>query len=315
MRCLLTVFISLLLAAATLAIAAPRSVLVVLSENQGAYREAADALVAALQNAPEKGAPGKEAAVRIVPLSALARETGQFDAGLIVPVGTLAAQAVAALELPAPVLNTLIPSQVYKTIARARRARDRRVFSAVFLDQPLARQLRLIQLLLPQHKRIGVVLSGEAVESPGTLPAVVGRFGFQIRWEVIDDQDQLLAALQRVLADSDVLLTLPDPIVLNRETAQAVLLTSYRYQDPVIAYSEAYVSAGALAAVHTAPAQIGRQTGELIRTWLAGKNLPPPQFPRYFEVSVNYHVARSLELDIPGEPALLEKLRQREPAP
>ncbi|MBC7944108.1 MAG: hypothetical protein H7X91_02320 [Burkholderiales bacterium] len=311
MRRLLTVLVSLLLAAATLAMAEPRSVLVVLSENEGVYREAAEALIRAL----EKGTPGMQAAVRIVPLSALLRETGQSDPGLIVPVGTRAAQAVAALELPVPVLNTLIPSQVYKKIVRAQGVRDRRTFSAVFLDQPLARQLRLIQLLLPRHKRIGVVLSGESVESAETLQAAASRFGFQLRWEAIDDQDQLLAALQRVLADSDVLLTLPDPIVLNRETAQAVLLTSYRYQDPVIAYSQAYVSAGALAAVHTTPAQVGRQTGELIRSWLAGKDLPPPQFPQYCDVSVNYHVARSLGLDIPGEPMLLEKLREAESAP
>jgi len=311
MRRLLTILLGLLLTAATSAMAEPRSVLVVLSENAGAYREAADALVAAL----EKDNSRPQALVRIVPLSALAREAERSTPGLIVPVGTRAAQAVAALESPAPVLNTLIPSQVHRKIVRAQGARDRRTFSAVFLDQPLARRLRLIQFLLPRRKHIGVVLSGESVESPERLQAAARRFGFQIHWEAIDDQDQMLSALQRVLADSAVLLTLHDPIVLNRETAQAVLLTSYRYQAPVIAYSAAYVSAGALAAVHSIPAQVGRQTGELVRAWLAGRNLPPPQFPQYFDVSVNYHVARSLGLDVPGEAMLLEQLRTAESAP
>ncbi|MGI9047636.1 MAG: hypothetical protein ACR2FI_12815 [Burkholderiales bacterium] len=160
MRRLLTIFVGLLLTAATSAMAEPRSVLVVLSENTGAYREAADALVIAL----EKETSQPPTLVRIVPLSALAQEAERSSPGLIVPVGTRAAQAVAALESPVPVLNTLVPSQVYRKIVRALGVRDRRTFSAVFLDQPLARRLRLIQFLLPRQKHIGVVLSSESVD-------------------------------------------------------------------------------------------------------------------------------------------------------
>lgn len=307
-RWLLAIAVGLTLSLGSPASGEPRSsgILVVLSEEGGLYREAADALVAALQQTPGAQQPP----VRVATLPALSREA--VNAELIVPVGAPAAHAVAALELLVPVLNILIPSQVYKKIVRPWGMPVRRTFSAVFLDQPLERQLRLIQFALPGYQRLGVLSSGESVESLAALLALARSYGFRLRWETIDEQNQLLPALQLVLADSDVLLTLPDSIVLNHDTAQAILLTSYRYQDPVVAYSQAYVNAGALAAVHTTPEQAGRQTAEIIHAWLSGGNLSSPQYPKYFSVTVNYHVARSLELDVDSETALLDKLMRAE---
>jgi len=37
--------------------------------------------------------------------------------------------------------------------------------------------------------------------------------------------------------------------------------------------------------------------------------LPPPQYPKYFSVGVNYQVARSLGLAIEDEAALLQRIK------
>ncbi|MDO9189477.1 MAG: ABC transporter substrate binding protein, partial [Sulfurimicrobium sp.] len=115
-----------------------------------------------------------------------------------------------------------------------------------------------------------------------------------------------------VLADSDVLLAVPDPLVFNKGTVQSLLLTTYRYQDPVIGFSHAYVKAGALASVHTMPEQVGRQAADVILRTLGSRPawLPPPENPKYFSVSVNYQVARSLGLSIGDETVLLQKLKR-----
>ena len=129
--------------------------------------------------------------------------------------------------------------------------------------------------------------------------------------EQVTTEEDIIPALKHLFTNADVLLALPDPLVFNKNTAQSLLLTSYRAQIPLIAYSKSYVSAGALAAVYSTPAQIGQQAAELLVRLMQAKTLtlPSPQYPKYFSVSVNYQVARSLGLAIESEAALLEQIK------
>jgi hypothetical protein len=69
------------------------------------------------------------------------------------------------------------------------------------------------------------------------------------------------------------------------------------------------VSAGALLAVFSTPAQIGRQLGEeLVALAEESGPLPPPRHPRYFSVEVNARVARSLGLTVPSAAVLERRL-------
>ena len=86
-----------------------------------------------------------------------------------------------------------------------------------------------------------------------------------------------------------------------------MLLTSYRVQRPLFAYSRAWVEAGALAAVFSTPATAIRD----LLDWLDGldgledvRRLPPPSRARHFDLAVNTRVARALNLSVPDEDAL-----------
>jgi ABC-type uncharacterized transport system substrate-binding protein len=93
------------------------------------------------------------------------------------------------------------------------------------------------------------------------------------------------------------------------------LLTSFRAKVPLVAFSPAYVKAGALMALHVTPTQVGRQAASLFRGVVQGKGLPAqPVYSSEFSVAVNEHVARSLELTLDAQ-ALGERLRLREAAP
>lgn len=91
------------------------------------------------------------------------------------------------------------------------------------------------------------------------------------------------------------------------------MITAYRYQDPMIGFSQAYVKAGALAAVYTTPEQTGKQVGEIAMRALGGKVvlLSPPKYPKHFSVSVNYQVARSLDISIGDEADILQRLQYK----
>jgi ABC-type uncharacterized transport system substrate-binding protein len=124
----------------------------------------------------------------------------------------------------------------------------------------------------------------------------------------------LFAGLKAALDDADVLLAVADPQVFNSGTVANILLATYRARIPVLAFSPAYVKAGALLSLHTAPDQIGVQTAGIVRGILLGGAVPAAQYPLDFRVSVNVHVARSLGLTL-DEVALSDRLHRLEKRP
>jgi ABC-type uncharacterized transport system substrate-binding protein len=125
------------------------------------------------------------------------------------------------------------------------------------------------------------------------------------------ETERLFATLQAMLPEVDGLLAVPDPAIFNSQTAANILMAAYRRQLPLIGFSPAYVKAGALLAVYSTPLQMGTRGGEMLRQALAGRTLPPPQWPVDFVVSVNQDVARSLGFVLHG-PQLGEQLRLKE---
>lgn len=301
--------LALLLPGAALAIDYS-TVWVVLSEFDGPYAEVLQAMRAEFDRAGEP----RPALNVLRPENAreLARVGGQ---GAVVAVGARAVQAVAASEVRQPVLNVLVPRQLFERVAAQNGRTDVRRFSAIFLDQPITRQLNLLRAALPERRSVGVLYGAESRQVGAVLESAGAGRNLRLITERVDSADELHASLMKVLEGADVLLALPDSLVHNGATIKGILLATYRKQVPVVAFSPAYVRAGALLAVYSTPAQIGRQTAELLRHALESGYLPPPQFPRYFEVAANDHVAHSLGIRIEEEAALSERLRQMERAP
>ena len=75
----------------------------------------------------------------------------------------------------------------------------------------------------------------------------------------------IFPALKQVLEDAEVLLALADAQIYNSNSLQNILLTSFRARVPLVAFSPAYVRAGALMAVHVTPTQLGAQAGVIAR--------------------------------------------------
>ena len=131
----------------------------------------------------------------------------------------------------------------------------------------------------------------------------------------LEGKFNVFSDLQQVLSGSDVFLALADPLVFNSNSIQNILLTTFRAQVPVVAFSPAYVRAGALLALHATPEQAGRQAAGLVLEALRGLPLPErPVESNDFEVSVNEHVARVFGLQLDAK-ALRLALRRAEHLP
>jgi len=279
--------------------AAATEVLVVVAQQSPAYEEALAALRARLANVPDK-----VLALRVMTAEEFSdsgpRTTDRILPGLVVTLGTDAAATVLQYKLPIPTYCTFLPQAAYTVLANAA-GRERAHLSALYLDQPFIRQLRLIRLALPERSRVGMVLGPDSRKNERELRRIAAVARIVLRVEQISDEKQLVGALHRVLDDTDILLAVPDALVFNRRTAQSMLLTTYRLGKPVAGYSRAYVTAGALFAVYSTPSQIGRQIGEelLAMQNKADRSLPAAGYPRYFSVEVNERVAHSLGIE-PG---------------
>ncbi len=289
------------------------TVALLLSGQGGSYSEVTEAIQAEVRRVP-----GSRVVVAVAGTPA-ADELAQASPRLLIAVGTLAAQVALRTGDPRlPLLCVLIPRLSFESMLAATRAAEGRTageprrVSALFLDQPPTRQLELIRQALPGVVRVGLVLGPDAARDLERLQVAADARGLKLAVEQAARDTELFPALQRVMGDADVFLALPDPRVINADTAQNVLLTSFRMRRPVVGYSAAYVRAGALAAVYSTPSQIGTQTGQIVRAILGGGPLPAPQFPKQFAVTVNHKVARSLGIELDDGEAIRERIARQE---
>lgn len=233
------------------------------------------------------------------------------EARLAVAVGVRAAEALSTLSNHPPVLALLVPRTWYLKNGRARLTDGGRVsVSAIYIDQPFERQAQLIRQAFPDVRRVGVLLSAEQSGLLAELDEALRAQRLSLVHATLAEGERLITPLETVLSEADLLMAVPDPLVFNRNTAQSLFLTSYRYRDPVLGYSRSLTRAGALISLHSSPAQIGRQAAEWVRNALseAPVHFPPAAHPAYFGISINEQVARSLGFTLPPEAELEKRL-------
>lgn len=280
------------------------NVLIVTSELSGAHVETVEAIRAAL-------APG------VAPTEIAVVEPNDVDTAtladrrVVVTVGTEAARTISERAPRAPVLHTLLPRDAYERLPAPGPARR----SAIFLDQPVERQIALIVEALPDWNRIALLAGPQSEALAAKLAAEARARKLEVSVENIASDREIYPALQRLLAERAVLLALPDSMVFNSYTIQNVLLTSYRHRSPLIGFSPAYVRAGALLGLYSTPQQIGQQAAEAVKAVLAGVELPRPQAPRRFEVGINQNVAGSLGIQLDSAAAIASRISRREAKP
>ena len=281
--------------------AAP-SVYLILSGDAEAYQRTAQTAADTLQ----ASLPGVET-IR-TDIDSLDAQTPQPD-DVLIAIGTRAAQ-ILSQRPDLRLICSLLTEQSYGALPPATSGQR----TAVFIDQPVSRQLALIRAGLPEWSRIAIVHGAESRDFVKDISAAAPALGLTVSAAKVSSNQTLYNALQTVLVSPSVLLAVPDPKVFNNFTIQNVLLTAYRHRSSVIGFSPAYVRAGAVMAVYSSPEQMGQQAAEMAVQSLLGNPLPEARHPAYFSVSVNPHVARSLSIDLPDAATLEAQIRRQEGA-
>ena len=286
-------------------------VVLLLSEAGGAYREVAESFIARTKQLSKKMPVIEVAQVDTVMLDPW---RGPAAPQLVITVGTRAAQAMVDAKIMVPILRVLIARNAHESLqAQAKDPHLKTAVTAIYIEQPWTRQFDFLRQVLPRAQRIGAILGPASQQDAAKITQIAVQQNLKPLLRVLAAQDDTGAVFKDIAQQSDVMLAVPDPTVLTPSSAKWLLFTAYQRGIPVIGFSKAYVSAGALGAVFSTPVQIGWQAAEMAaRLIQEGGDLGPPVFPVYFSIAINRSVARSLRLNVPDEAELLRKLNAPE---
>ena len=287
-----------MLAISSVVSAAPR-VLIITQAFEGPHAETLAALRHALA--------GTEVELKVQLASAPSLQ--HEPASIVVTIGSEAAALAAASpsHTDTPILHTLLPAS---TVPAPTEGRARTI--AIVLDQPATRLVTLLRLALPQTQTVALIAGPSSELAVDRVRAAAQDAGLKVRQSHIDNSDALFPALQHVLVEPAVLVTIPDAVVFNRYTVQNILLTTFRRRSPVLGFSAAYVRAGALLGLYSTPTQVGEDAADAVLDLIAGRPRPALSPPQRFEVGVNNTVARALGLELPTAESLMRELRRVE---
>ncbi len=228
------------------------------------------------------------------------------DTRLIITLGQRAGEVISDLHTGIPVLHALIPQTAYQRLTKDS------PHSAIFLDQPISRLFQLATIIRPDP-HIGLLMSPLTEELKRELITVSEQQGIPLTYRDVASTDRVGPLLKEVLEESNILLALPDPNIFNSTTIFNILLSSYHKRIPVIGFSSAYVKAGALIAAYSTPDDIARHLAEYTLSYLGSgtETMPAPMYPKYFSISVNQSVARSLGISLPDETVIVQRIMEQ----
>ncbi len=235
------------------------------------------------------------------------------QARLVIVAGADSTALLAKQPPSAAMLHVLLSRQQFEQHVSALR-RSGRALSAIYQDPPPRRQLRLSQLLLPGARSIGFLYQPSEADWLPALRRTSDALGLKLLAQPVASDGELPAALVSVVNQSDLLLASANSGLYNRYTIKTILTATYRQEKVLIGSSPAFVKAGSLATTYSSVQHIAVQVHEVLAALNSEgpPKLPPPQYARYFDLSLNADVARSLNIRLPDNDSLLKILIERD---
>ena len=223
----------------------------------------------------------------------------------VITLGAQTAQIALERNPPVSILSLLVSKQAWLLINPQKSTYSR---SVIVLDQPISRQFLLLREIYGQNNRIGVLLGPySSTLQPELLDAARPQQNLSVK--IIQNNEELIPALNNLIEQIDLLLAVPDPIVYNKRSIQGILLLTYRNKTPVIGFSQAYSRAGAMVSLYSDADNIAQQAAELVLDKAGNDRV---YSPRYFSISYNQQVARALGYTLPDEHEIIDHIYQKE---
>ena len=214
-------------------------------------------------------------------------------AQLLFTLGSLATQGAVEHLAEFPILATLVLSA--DELKQAPNA------TAVVLEFPVEIELQWLHRILPQQQTIGVLFNPKENQNRiTTATQVAHNLGLKLLAQEVKTPQELPHALDALAQHADVLWGIADQTVFSPQTAEPILLFSFRNHIPFAGLSMAWVKAGALYALDRDYTDLGAQCGALALQILHGTQAHTLPFapPRKVTYALNLRTANHMKIDI-----------------
>jgi len=213
---------------------------------------------------------------------------------MFLTVGSLATQAVLAEHEEVPVIAGLT--------AHLEKLRKKGNLTGVGLEFSLESQFDVMRRILPDVVTVGVLYSPkenqEIIDSAHNL--LTKKLGVKLVPKPVETPRDIPDALERLANNIDLLWGITDQVVVSPQTAEPILLFSFRNKIPFVGLSTPWVKAGSLYALERDYSDIGNQCADIAVKIL---NKTAPQTiqvipPRKVLFSINLKTARTMNLTL-----------------
>ena len=176
-------------------------------------------------------------------------------------------------------------------------------WASVMLDQPLQTLLNsAVDIVEGRYRNKLVIAVSE--ENPSmrlqidqlTIPDSV-----ELEVLVIEAEAEPAKIIDQALFNAGALIALRDSRIWSGETAKWMLYQSYKYNVPVVGYSQSFLKAGALVSVYASLRDIAHTTAQQIIGWQNNQGRLIQEGILYPRLSIDYNknIARALNISLP----------------
>lgn len=212
---------------------------------------------------------------------------------MFLTVGSLATQVVLAEHGEVPVIAGLT--------AHLETFRKKRNLTGVGLEFSLESQFQIMRSILPDLGTVGVLYGPK--ENQQTIDAALrlaAKLSVKLVPKPVESPRDIPDALESLVNNIDLLWGITDQVVVSPQTAEPILLFSFRNKIPFAGLSTPWVKAGSFYALERDYGDIGNQCAE-IAVKILNKTAPNTIQvvpPRKVLLSINLKTARAMNLKL-----------------
>jgi len=224
----------------------------------------------------------------------VARKIRKEKPDLVLAIGVLAATVVKEKIDDIPVVFCMV-------INHARFQLTKPNITGISSEIAIEDQLKGYQSILGSFSNLGVIYdptkTGNIIESAEKKIEAAGIN--LVKYEIYSTKE-VSEAMESMIGRVDTLWLLPDSTVVTKKSFDLIKSTAITNKIPLLCTSNAFVKAGALAAVFSDYKSVGTQAAELAKKIL---ELPTPDshgivYPNHFKLTVNTDTAKKLGLEL-----------------
>ena len=226
---------------------------------------------------------------------------------IIITIGYRAAKKISKYKLKTTIIYSLIPDN--EKIRYSLSCENKNCYY-IYINQPVIQYVKLFKILFPKNRSIVLATTEANTKIAQQLKKSSASVGVISKELHIQKNGNIARAFTNKLSSDDVLLALPNHTIYNSNNARSILLSTYHKDVPIIAYSKAFVKAGAIAGLYSGIHHVADKTARVLNKILKeGHQKQKEYYPDEFIIKINSAVANSLNVNVNSENDIKRKLK------